>query len=200
MIDSDTETDDIKWPQLRDEDGPSATALQPLPARPTGGAGIEMESSYSNPHPTNETDDDLSLGGEPLTNASHSIGGMRSNSPGAMGYAPYSDYPMPPNAAAAAGGVAHPQYFDPLTGMAYYSDEHAGAGAGYSDNAYADPFANEAPPSSQTPQPPWAHAQSEASLLNPYGGTPSPHPQTAYPVPGPGPQPGQYFNMYGGKV
>ena len=165
--------DDIKWPQLRDAGGPSSTALQPLPARPTGGAGIEMESSYSNPHPTNETDDDLSLGGEPLSTASHSASGigMRSNSPGPM-FAPYSDYPQPQPQA-----PPHPQYFDPMTGMAYY-------GAGNGDDigaAYSDPFASHSNNGNhnEVQLAPWQQGQSsqtpEPILPNPY--TPSPGPQ-----------------------
>ncbi|TIC27042.1 hypothetical protein E3Q11_02760 [Wallemia mellicola] len=200
--DDEDNSDDIKWPQLRDAGGPSATALQPLPARPTGGAGIEMESSYLNPHPATETDDDLSLVGEPLSNASHSISGLRSNSPGPM-YAPYSDYPIPspapgaPPGAPPGGPPAHPQYFDPITGMAYYSDEQPGGA--YSDHNYTDPFANESQAPSQTPQPPWAPGQNDQPLLNPYGATPSPNPQ-AQSRPYPSTQPGQYFNMYNGKV
>lgn len=161
-----------------------------------------MESSYLNPHPATETDDDLSLVGEPLSNASHSISGLRSNSPGPM-YAPYSDYPIPspapgaPPGAPPGGPPAHPQYFDPITGMAYYSDEQPGGA--YSDHNYTDPFANESQAPSQTPQPPWAPGQNDQPLLNPYGATPSPNPQ-AQSRPYPSTQPGQYFNMYNGKV
>ncbi|PWN45190.1 hypothetical protein IE81DRAFT_207394 [Ceraceosorus guamensis] len=175
---------DIKWPELK-HDGDSA-AMQPLPARRTGGAGFDMGGESDVGH----DDDGRSMreygnkGRDSFANSTVAL-----NAPSSVGAGAYSQGGFEDGSAYGGqhGGVQG--YYDPYgqgyapgqeQGQAFYGEQAQGGGHGYADHggyadpnaAYADPNAGyggaPADPYARGPSPP-VQQHSAQPMHNPYG-------------------------------
>ncbi|EPQ31135.1 uncharacterized protein PFL1_01324 [Pseudozyma flocculosa PF-1] len=162
LDDNDT---DIKWPELKQD--PDSAAMQPLPARRTGGAGFDMGEDSDNGHDggygsslkgrDSFTGSTTALAaaapGYPVNDAHYAAGGMDA---GYMAHQPamqpgqfYDMYPQNTGGSMAgdAQGGYHGGYNDSAMQQQYSDAHHAQAGypnnAGYPDGANpygADPY------------------------------------------------------------
>jgi hypothetical protein len=98
----------IKWPDLNSD----ANAMHPLPARPTGRAGIETSTLDAS-----ESNDGHGGGYDQRGYDQHSLAAASTEFPPPVGYAasPYSQ-PAPPSVAYYDNDPNNPEYYDPYRG------------------------------------------------------------------------------------